>query len=105
MITKYRILDNLNNEIDIVNHFFETYPEKVIFRGHESRISNLSTFTQDLLDVHQLCNNQIFAFNSFYEVGPSDNWSNEMNEAVSKISAFNIEYKADIGFKLRCGGV
>jgi hypothetical protein len=99
------ISGGITNEIDIVDHFFETYPEKVIFSGHESRISNLSTFTQDLLDVHQLCNNQIFAFNSFYEVGPSDNWSNEMNEAVSKISAFNTEYKANAGFKLRCGGV
>ena len=28
-----------------------------------------------------------------------------MDKVVSKISAFNDDYKTDVGFKLRCGGV
>jgi len=93
------------NEIDMVNHFLDTHQNKTIFSGYESRISDLSTFSQNLLDVRQLCNNQKLNFNSFYEVSPSNNWISEMNETVSKISAFNTEYKANVGFKLRCGGV
>ena len=99
------ISGNIINEIDIATHFFETYPEEVIFSGHESRISDLSTFTQDLLDVHQLCKNQNFDFDSFYEVAPSQNWINEMNDAIAKIATFNTNHNVNVGFKLRCGGV
>ena len=93
------------NEIDTVSQFLNRYGNSTIFTGHESRISDLSTFSQHLSDIHHLCKNQNLDFVSFYEVGPSDNWVSQMNEAVSKIAAFNTEYEGNIGFKLRCGGV
>ena len=99
------ISTDICNEIDIATQFLEKYENLTIFTGHESRISDLSTFSQHLLDVHQLRKNQNLDFISFYEVGPSDNWASQMNEAVLKISAFNTEYETNIGFKLRCGGV
>ena len=99
------ISPDICNEIDIATQILEKYENLTIFTGHESRISVLSTFSQHLLDIHQLRKNQNLDFVSFYEVEPSDNWVSQMNEAVSKISIFNAEYETNIGFKLRCGGV
>ncbi|MBT6870426.1 MAG: hypothetical protein HOA66_03105 [Candidatus Marinimicrobia bacterium] len=99
------ISGDICNEIDSVNQFLNTHGNSSIFMGYESRISDLSTFSQRLLDIHQLCNNHNYNFNSFYEVAPSDNWLNEMKEAVSQISIFNSENNTEAGFKLRCGGV
>ena len=96
---------DISNEIDIVNQFLNRYENSTIFTGHESRISDLSTFSQHLLDIHQLPKEQSLDFVSFYEVGPSENWLSQMNETVSKISTFNTNYETNIGFKLRCGGV
>ena len=93
------------SEIDTVNQFLNRYGNSVIFTGHESRISDLSAFSQHLSDVHRLCKNQNLDFVSFYEVMPNDNWVGPMKEAVSKIVTFNTEYETNIGFKLRCGGV
>ncbi|MBC8312382.1 MAG: hypothetical protein H8E72_08745 [Candidatus Marinimicrobia bacterium] len=93
------------SEIDTVHQFLDEYGDSTCFTGYESRISDLPAFSQTLLDVHQLCKSQNLNFDSFYEVSPHDNWVNQMNEAVSKISAFNTEYKTKVGFKLRCGGV
>jgi len=96
---------NICDDIAIVNRFINMNNNSTIFTGYESRISDLATFSQNLLDIHQLGQNQELNFESFYEVSPNDNWMNQMNEAVSIISAFNAEYEGTVGFKLRCGGV
>jgi len=104
-LTLSLISTDLCNEIIIVNDFLNKYGSSSKFIGNESSILDLSTFSQYLLNVHQICKKQNLHIVSFYEVGPSDNWIEEMNEAVSKISRFNAEYGENIGFKLRCGGV
>lgn len=99
------ISGNIINEFNLVNQFLDTFQSKVVFSGYESRISDLATFSQSLVNVHQLCKSQNLDFNAFHEVSPSDNWVVEMNKAVSLISAFNADYKTNIGLKLRCGGI
>ena len=99
------ISGDICNDIATVNKFIHMNNNSIIFSGYESRISDLSMFSKNLLDVQQLGQNQNLNFESFYEVLPNDSWINQMNEAVSIISAFNAEYEASVGFKLRCGGV
>ena len=99
------ISGDICNDIATVNKFINMNNNSTIFTGYESRISDLAMFSQNLLDVQELGQNQNLNFESFYEVSPNDSWMNQMNEAVSIISAFNAEYEANIGLKLRCGGV
>jgi len=99
------ISGNICNDIATVNQFINMNNNSTIFTGYESQISDLATFPQSLLDVHQLRKKQNLNFESFYEVSPNDNWINQMNEVVSIISQFNAEHDAGVGFKLRCGGV
>ena len=99
------ISGDICKDIGTVNQFINMNNNSTIFTGYESRISNLATFSQNLLDVHELRQNQNLNFESFYEVSPNDNWMHQMNKAVSIISAFNAEYEAGVGFKLRCGGM
>ena len=99
------ISGDICNDIARVNQFINMNNNFAIFTGYESRISDLATFSQDLLDAHQLGQNQNLNFESFYEVSPNDNWMNQMDRAVSIISVFNAENEARVGFKLRCGGV
>ena len=99
------ISGDICNDIATVNKFINMNNNSTIFTGYESRISDLAMFSQNLLDVQELGQNQNLNFESFYEVSPNDSWMNQMNEAVSIISAFNAEYEAGVGFKLRCGGI
>ena len=99
------ISGDISNEIETVNQFLKMYGNSSIFKGYESRILNLSELPQSLESSYQLGKNQKLNFNSFYELPPSDNWVTDMNKAVSIISEFNVKHNANIGFKLRCGGV
>jgi len=99
------ISGDICNDIATVNKFIKMNNNSTIFTGYESRISDLAMFSQNLLDVQKLGQDQNLNFESFYEVSPNDSWINQMNEVVSIISAFNARYEAGVGFKLRCGGV
>jgi len=99
------ISGDICNDIATVNKFINMNNNSTIFTGYESRISDLAMFSQNLLDVQKLGQDQNLNFESFYEVSPNDSWINQMNEVVSIISAFNARYEAGVGFKLRCGGV